>query len=700
MSQNIVIAIFKDSSLQTLLVSTGKDRHIQTTSQSYNYIDQGSLFDAFKKSLQEINSDSCLGQFSQIALVLPYTWIDSDGKINKSKNKTISTICQKHNLKPIGFISSDEAILDYFNQEQGVPSSPVLINIQTDNITISLSDMGIIKKRLSCPAKSQDNIPQVCEDTIIKLKDDFSITPKIFVWGQFSRQTVLDFNNFTWVDKQKPDIFLHFPDIIFLEKNQVLELFLNTINSQLVKDLSDSPDSIQKSPKQQSEPEPEAETPSQKDDLPTPISTEVEASTLGFSSSASTHSFNFPINQDTPKLGSTPLPITKPVPNKPKFKLPTLNLSKKWFYFLLIPVILIPLFLFIFIYRVNIDVFVTPIDIDLTSQVKIDASIQQSDFNQAIIAVKSESKTIVVEDEVRTTGTKTVGERAQGKVTIFNKTDQPISLNQGQILTTDSGLGFELLNDIEVDASSTDLDQGLISMGKTSVVVAATDIGSQSNIVQDTPLALKDLSQSDLIAKVEESFAGGSSRQIQSVDKNDKDTLQNRLDELIDQTISQNQPDQTDKYILPSTIQIKQSNIEFNREIGEEADILSASQETVISYYVVLSQEESAIVNYMSSVNDFDQAIDPTNSSLNFDFVPIADQAGNLLISGQAIPRADLNTLKKQLILKSNKNFVDVIKSNIQRVYDYNLRSNSPFGHLPILPALDKNINIIIKTEL
>ena len=66
-------------------------------------------------------------------------------------------------------------------------------------------------------------------------------------------------------------------------------------------------------------------------------------------------------------------------------------------------------------------------------------------------------------------------------------------------------------------------------MGKTIAVAKAMEIGSQGNIVQDTALSLDNFTSSQLIARVEESFAGGSSRQVASVASADKLSLEEIL---------------------------------------------------------------------------------------------------------------------------------------------------------------------------
>ena len=706
MSQNILIIVFGHSdTIKILLVSTGKSHDILATSQFNNFVDSDSLLLSFDQSLQEILPTS--GQKPDlVALVLPYAWIDSDGKINKSKNQLISSLCQKHSLKPLGFISSDEAVLDYFNQEQGVPSSPILIDLSPDKVTVSLSDMGIIKKRLSQDIDIADSIPLICENIIVRLKDDFSPTPKIFVWGDFSRQTVLDFNNYAWVDKDKQDVFLHFPDIVFFDQKQIDNIFLDTINSQLIKDdtftpATPEPESKSEAPIVLSQEDEPVQEPDKPDDHHLE---QLSPSDLGFSSNSQTSKApqldtfdNFVLNQAPPSPEIIDQVDTR---KKINFKLPHIKLPTRRFYFVMPSVILIPILLFIFFYKVNIDIFVTPLDLNLTKQVKIDPDLSSSSFDQNLIAVIAQENKLLIQDQINTTGSITVGDEAQGKVVIFNKTDQAVNLATGQILKTDSGISFQLLNDIQIDASSLDLDQGLIVMGKTVAVSEASDIGQQGNIVENTALFVDGFDESQLVARVQDSFAGGNSRQVASVAKEDQQVLEDKLKQKVDQNLSSGQPDQSNQYLLKSTVTTKQSNIEYTREIGEQADTLDASMEAVISYYSLIPDEIVSIVDFVSKSTEFEQAIDSVNSELTFDFIPKQDLSGNLSITGKASPQINFDTLRQLLTLKSNRRFVDILQSNIQRAYDFNLRSNSPFGSLPFLPLLKSNINLVVKTEI
>jgi len=683
MSQNILIVVFgQPDSIKTMLVSTGKGHDILATSKIGNFVDSHSLLLSFEQTLREILPSSSQKP-DLVALVLPYTWIDFDGKINKAKNQLISSLCQKHGLKPLGFISSDEAVLDYFNQEQGVPSSPVLIDLSVDKVTVSLSDMGNIKKRLSQDIDKADSIPLICENIIARLKDDLSPTPKIFVWGDFSRQTVLDFNNYAWVNKDKQDAFLHFPDIVFFDQKQIDNIFLGTINSQLIKDDTFTPDTVK--PKH-----------TQKLDQLSP-------SDLGFSSDLNTSE---PTQLNTfdnlvPDQIDTPTPPPPPsVKKKFNFKLPHVRLPTKWFYFVLPLVFIAPILLFIFFYQVNIDVFVTPFDLNLTKQVTIDPDISTSQFDQNTIAVVLGENRLLVEDQIVTTGSITIGDKAQGKIVIFNKTNQAVSLSSGQILKTDAGVSFRLLHDIQIDASSLDLDQGLIAMGKTIAVSEASDIGQQGNIVENTILFVDGFDDSQLVARVQESFAGGNSRQVKSVAKQDQQVLEDRLKQKINQNLSSGQPDQSNQFLLKSTITTKQDNIEYTREIGEQADTLGASTEAVVSYYSLNPDEIADIFDFASLSTEFEQAIDIANSQLVFDFISNQDLSGNLTITGQASPKIDFELIRQLLIFKSNRRFVDILHSNIARAYDFNLRSNSPFGALPFLPILKSNINLVVKTEI
>lgn len=719
MPRIVLIAVFTDTNLRLLSVSLGSNPDIQTSSEIYPTNSESELQKSFASCLNQVSNSP-----GELALIIPYTWIDSDGKISKQKKSLISNLCKKHNLKPIGFMPSDEAVLDYFSQAQGIPSSPVLIEMTDEKVYVSLSDMGVVNKRSNQPYQDRSQTPSLCQKLIYELKREDSLTPKIFVWGTFDRQDILSFTNFPWIGKDQADIFLHFPDIIFFDLAQINKIYLNAINNQINKSgssqhLTNTEINDVDIDNQDNSQEDYQDLLDKKD---TQSLDQVDASEFGFIkdsgikiSDQDDDQFSDLTETQTTQIDKPSLPLVfDPAPNpipvqstefikpvKAKLKLPSINRLGR---IRALPIILLSLFIilpilaFILFYKIEITLFVKPTDINLSALVDINPDISKSDFDQKIIAVKKEQKILTVNDQIKTTGSVTKGDNAQGKVVIFNKTDEAISLQKGQVMSTIDGIKFVLLNDTQVDSSSLDLEEGTISMGKTVAVSKAVEIGSQGNIVQDTALSLDNFTSSQLIARVEESFAGGSSRQVASVASADKLSLEEILLDKIEEDINQNQPDTENNYLLKSTVNIEKGTIEYNREVGEETDTLSGTLDSTITYYSLIPSEINNIIDMLLSTNSQDP-IDMESSRLFFDFSTSNEFSGTLSVTGLAVSKINFDNLKKLVTLKNIQKVYPILTGNVKQIYDYNVRTNNPFGKLPLSPLLPDNISFIVKIE-
>jgi len=91
--------------------------------------------------------------------------------------------------------------------------------------------------------------------------------------------------------------------------------------------------------------------------------------------------------------------------------------------------------------------------------------------------------------------------------------------------------------------------------------------------------------------------------------------------------------------------------------------------------------------------------IDIDSSKLYFDFSPADEFSGNLSITGLAVSQINFDDLKKQVALKNIQKVYPILTSNVKQIYDYNIRTNSPFGKLPLSPLLPDNISFIVKIE-
>ena len=91
--------------------------------------------------------------------------------------------------------------------------------------------------------------------------------------------------------------------------------------------------------------------------------------------------------------------------------------------------------------------------------------------------------------------------------------------------------------------------------------------------------------------------------------------------------------------------------------------------------------------------------IDIDSSKLYFDFSPADEFSGNLSITGLAVSQINFDNLKKQVTFKNINNIYPILTGNVNQIYDYNVRTNSPFGKLPLSPLLPENISFVVKIE-
>jgi len=167
-----------------------------------------------------------------------------------------------------------------------------------------------------------------------------------------------------------------------------------------------------------------------------------------------------------------------------------------------------------------------------------------------------------------------VGEKAKGEVIVYNKTLNAKTFPKGTIIQN-SGLQFAFENEITV-ASASETGEGLL-FGKESVKVTATTIGPESNLPAGNIFTLKDFPQSFYVAKNQNAFSGGTSRQVPSVSKEDQIKLEEELTaELITkakQALIKNLHEK--EILLNSQLEKVVLAKKFSREVGAEAKELS-----------------------------------------------------------------------------------------------------------------------------
>ena len=659
---------------------------------------------------------------SQAAFVVPPFWVNSDGKIMPSKLKFIKEICKELSLVPSGFLAEDEALVEESNRVDGFPASFILLHLSKQEFYLSLVYLGHIKERVKKGFEG-DFSGQILESAILEFKSESALPPQIIIFGEADQEIINSLKNFPWVGKKNIETFLHFPDIKHLTGNEIITTFTKVISNQLTPhnvnpiDESNS-DNIEKTETEERLTE-ETEIVSEEPEIKEETLIETPAEDLGFSALETSNTL--PIitpDQLPPSFDISPEPnldpfqppvITPPIiPDiktskkvvfkLPKLKLPKINNSFWWIVFTLLPFLVVsPLFLL----STQITLFVTPYQFNKSVPITLKTSETDiNNLNSSIIPVTKETIQVNASASVQTTGQKTVGEKAKGEVTIYNKLDKVQNIPKGSIVTDSSGKKFELTTAVSVSASSSDLNEGVINLGKTKTVILATDIGPEYNLPTDTKLIFKDFPETSLIVKSDAAFTGGTKQQIRAVSKEDKASVQAEIDQQISKNIDQqiNQKVGNMSGVIKGTIQSQKDNLELSREIGEAADELKATVDATVSVFVLSEDVKNQVIkHFLSSESDFNN-IDYQSNNFDLSFTitktDSTEATGTLSISGKSLPKINITQTQKSLVGKTNNQAISFIKKNIPRAYNFHINNN-----LPLLPFRSDNINIEIKSE-
>lgn len=654
-----------------------------------------------------------------VGLVVPSSWVGEDGKITKTRSEIIMPLLKELDLKPTGFMSNDEAIIEESNKPDDFPASFINLYLEANSFELSLIYLGKIKKRIKKFFDGEFNA-QLIEDCLVEFNSESALPPQIYIYGKADESIIEKFKNFPWIGKKNVETFLHFPDIKFYQDHDLINIFFKAVTSQMIGGGDSTHQAVPPVDSEKVEEETEVEeTPevveeekSEEPEIKSDNENEIIAEDL---EEVPFENFGFTKDQPIPEpeIISPEIPVLEPeLISEPKperqpisLKLPKLNFKLpklKSNLLLFIPfIVLILLFAPILLAKANITLFATPYEFDKTVNVTLDSD--ATTLSDSIIPVDKKTITVDSSVSIKTTGQKTVGNKATGEVTIFNKVEKVQSIPKGSILIDSKNQQFELINTIQVASSSSNFDTGTMNFGQVKTVISALDIGSEFNITKDTALHFKDFPETTIVVKSNADFTGGSKQQINAVSQQDKTNIEAKLAEAIkaeaDKKINEQFNNSND--IIKETIQTKKGKTDLNREVGEETDDLTATTQSTVTVFAFKSDLKSKILEqFLSKENDYSNSnLNPESFvfALKVDKLDASKATGSLNIKGSALPKIDVELIKKNISGRTIKKAQDIIKKTVNRVYDYNFKINPNIFN--IIPFNSKNIFIDVKIE-
>ncbi|PIU33347.1 hypothetical protein COY29_05850 [Candidatus Woesebacteria bacterium CG_4_10_14_0_2_um_filter_39_14] len=644
----------------------------------------------------------------KIIFGLSSEWIE-ENKITPPKAEVLKKISQKLELTPLGFVVIPEAIAHWLKKLEGVPLNAVLIGLGKKKITVSLVEAGRVMET-NLVVRSE-NLGSDLTEGLSRSGKEGPFPARILLYDheeklEEARQELI---NWSWPDEKVN--FLHLPKVEILSADFDIKSIVLASASQIAE--------VKGMKEIEEVPEPKEEVVEEKEE----VSEVVEAE-----KKEPENLFGFVKNQDISQISpqepeEKPTPVFKPkldyFQNKLSF-FKRLNLGaflgslretlshRSLAVFLLIGAVLLVLLaglwsLYWFLPKANIILTVKPKVLEKDFTIKLDPSLSTVDKENLILPASEIQATVEGEKEANTTGTKLVGDKAKGEVTIFNATTQAKTFAKGIIISTPAGIEFSLDESVSVASKSgTAADS---ESGKSKIKVTAVEIGSEGNLAAGSEFSVSNLAKSDFVAKNESSFSEGSSREIQVVAKADENKLLAELqEELEEKALADLKTKLTSgQKLVEESLTSQVVEKTFDKKVDEEADRVNLKLQIEITALSFQEDEfkqlaEVEIRNLVPSDFDYDPAkteieFEPETSSSKGVFTFQARFKADL------VPKLNLEEIKKNLLGK---------KPVIGKTYLNNLPNVTSFEaqispQLPesiaTFPRLLKRINLEVETE-
>jgi hypothetical protein len=226
---------------------------------------------------------------------------------------------------------------------------------------------------------------------------------------------------------------------------------------------------------------------------------------------------------------------------------------------------------------VKITLHTQPVSTDVL--LTLDPKATVSDPDKLILKADVVAKEEEDDQTAETTGTKLIGDKAKGTVTVLNYTNSEKTFSAGTKLSVGK-VSFSLDQSTTVPAATTTIDSSnnkLTKPGSTDATVTASQIGEDSNLGAGIDLTIESFAKDSYFATAKAALAGGSSRQTQAVSQQDKDALTAALKKkLTDQALQdlKTSSGNTGVYLVP-TNKTKVVTAQYSADVGKETSSLS-----------------------------------------------------------------------------------------------------------------------------
>lgn len=677
-------------------------------------------------------------------------WVE-DKKISKEHLAKLKKISDALDLQPIGFLVVSEAVAHLIQEEEGAPLSAVLAEIGNKSVNLVLFRGGKIVESKSGPIEDS---PMHTVDTLLKHFTIEVLPSRIIVFGGRHDQNLAQkFISHAW-SKSLP--FLHVPQVSVLPENfdarSIVFGAATQLNLDVIGEIVDKTGSeiqtfekgeevaLDNTESERVEQASSGETSSHTHEDVVPLSgdnfgfvtdediatvrptgqrvDETEEGALAKHSGRGHRAEQEYEDQDEKegavtspiaKLQSLLLPIAASLQNLPKLlkkgNLPALRGGKTKL--LVIPIILIILFIILgMIYASQVKSTITlslnPKVIQQTETVTLSPD-AVNDFSKHTLQAAAVSSTLEGTVSTPATGKKDVGEKAKGTITLYNNNDSKKTIPAGTIVTSSNNLDYVLDQEVTIASESGDVFTGT-KPGTATGTVTAKNIGPEYNLPSNTKFNTVS-GFSNVAAKNDTAFSGGSKKQVTVVSSKDIDKLLSELPKSLEEKAQSDLKTKVEsgESLLPGFIDETIATKSFDKKVDDEAKTVTLKGKVT---FEGLTYKNADLTEFATSAlkNNFAQDLHISDKGVSTEILSTKKKDTSsfelqLALKANLLPTIDTESIIKNLAGKSEKEAMEYI-SGLPQVSHSQITFSPSIPLLPkVLPRKTDHIKIEIKSN-
>ncbi len=357
-----------------------------------------------------------------------------------------------------------------------------------------------------------------------------------------------------------------------------------------------------------------------------------------------------------PTSSSTAAAKAANVKNKKKISIPNFNVFRKRFFLIgggAVVLIAVLVWAFGIAPHATVTISAKTTAVNITQNLGINPSLPQSKVPDLQFKPNAQQIKKSVATDVTATGSKEIGNKASGSVTVTNSFDSDDSeLPAGTTFTASSGQKF--LSTAKVTVPGAKVSGGSIKPGTVTAQVQASDIGPDYNV----PAQPYTISGYDSLSGSGSAMAGGDKQNVTVVSQGDVDKAKSQLAQQDANTVKTDLKKQlgNDFIAIDESFTADQGNPSVNPAVGEQAKQAKLTVETT---YTLMGLARNDITQLLDS--SLKSAVDSkpnqaifTNGSSTVQFSSFQKFDGGtytvrLATTGYVGSKVDANDLAKQV---------------------------------------------------